>query len=144
MKRILAVTLIAFLAGAVILTAAAAEDEIVTAEKQWAAAVVALDFATLEEIYSDDLIYAHSTGVIETKEEYMGKLRAGSQKYDLIDHQKSTIKTFGDAAVSHWIVRMTGNTKGEPFDNTLMMIHFWVKQGGSWRLAAHQTTLLAQ
>ena len=104
----------------------------------------ALDFAALEKIYSNDLIYAHSTGIIETKEEYMGKLRAGSQKYDVIDLQKSTIKTFGGAAVSHWIVRMTGNTKGEPFDNPLMMIHFWVKQGGSWRLAAHQTTLLVQ
>ena len=143
MKRILAVTLITFLAGVVILTAAA-EDEIVKAEKQWATAVVARDFATLEEIYSDDLIYAHSTGVIETKEEYIGTLSGGSQKYELIDHQRSTIKTFGDAAVSHWIVRMTGNTKGEPFDNTLMMIHFWVKQDGSWRLAAHQTTLLTQ
>jgi ketosteroid isomerase-like protein len=143
MKRILTVNMIALLAGAVILKAAA-EDEIVKAEKQWATAVVARDFAALEKIYSDDLIYAHSTGVIETKEEYLGKLRAGSQKYDLIDHQKSTIKAFGDSAVSHWIVRMTGNTKGEPFDNTLMMIHFWVKQDGSWRLAAHQTTLLAQ
>ena len=53
-----------------------------------------------------------------------------------------TIKTFADSAIAHAIVRMKGTTKGEPFDSKLMMMHLWVKQGGKWRLAAHQTTKL--
>jgi len=27
-----------------------------------------------------------------------------------------------------------------PFNDHVMMMHVWVKQGGSWHLAAHQTT----
>lgn len=123
---------------------AAAEEEVIRAEKSWAAAVTAGDFAALEKILSDDLIYAHSTGVIETKAEYLAKLRRGTQKYDLIEHTKTTVKLHGDAAVAHSIVRMKGTNPDGPFDNRLMMMHFWVKRGGQWQLAAHQTTRLAE
>jgi hypothetical protein len=37
---------------------------------------------------------------------------------------------------------MVGKTKGVPFDNQLMMMHVWVKQGKDWKLVAHQTTRL--
>jgi len=91
---------------------------------------------------ADQLIYAHSTGVIETKSEYMARLRRGTQKYDRIEHQNLTVKTYGDAAVAHSKVRMTGTSDTRAFDDRLMMMHLWVKQGGRWQLAAHQTTKL--
>jgi ketosteroid isomerase-like protein len=144
MKRILAlITLVALgLAGA--LSAAGPEDAIVAAEKQWAKSVVAGDFAALEKILHPKLIYAHSTGVIESKPEYLGKMRTGAQKYDGIEHEKTSVLLFGNTAVAHSIVRMRGNTKGEPFNNHLMLMHVWAREGGSWQLAAHQTTRLAQ
>ncbi len=137
----------AAIAGALLIlclpaAAGANEDAIRQAEKQWAEAVVARDFTALEKILAPGLIYAHSTGVIETKEEYLGKLRSGRQRYDAIEHEKTTVKVYGDAAVAHSIVVMKGESAGEPFDSRLMMMHFWVKQDGAWRLAAHQTTSL--
>lgn len=123
--------------------AAGPEDEIRAAEKQWAAAVTKKDLAALASILSEQLIYAHSTGVVETKGEYMGKLKTGITRYDAIEHLSLTVKMFGDAAVAHSRVRMKGAGKDGPFDNELLMMHFWVKQGGRWRLAAHQTTRLS-
>ncbi|MBM3813836.1 MAG: nuclear transport factor 2 family protein [Acidimicrobiia bacterium] len=120
----------------------ASEAEIAAAEKNWAAAVVARDYAALEKVYSDDLIYAHSTGAVENKAEYMKRLRSGVQRYDKIEHQKTVVKLHGTTAIAHCHVRMTGSSNGEPFDNKIMMIHLWVKQSGQWRLAAHQTTRL--
>lgn len=120
------------------------EGELVAAEKAWAKAVAAHDYATLEKVLDPDLIYAHSTGVIETKEEYLGKLKQGTQRYDGIEHEKTTVRAHGNAAVAHSIVRMHGATKGTPFDNRLMMIHTWIKKDGAWRLVAHQTTRLTQ
>lgn len=121
---------------------AATESDIQKAEKDWAAAVMAQDQAALGQILGDQLIYAHSTGVIETKGQYLSNLRTGAAKYDLIEHQSITVKLYGDAAAAHSIVRMKGTNKDGPFDNKLMMMHLWVKQGGKWRLAAHQTTKL--
>ena len=124
------------------LWAAAPEQEVLAAEKDWANAVMARDFDALNQILSAKLIYAHSTGEIESKSDYLGKLRNGERRYDLIQHSKTTVRVFGAAAAAHSIVRMKGASAGVPFDNKLMMMHLWVKQDGRWRLAAHQTTRL--
>ncbi len=121
-----------------------ADDPIVAAEKAWAEAVTSRNFAKLQRAFDDELIYAHSTGGIETKAEYLAKLKSGTQRYDAIIYHKTTTRMHGDAAVAHSIVTMRGASKGTPFDNKLMMIHTWVKKAGEWRLAAHQTTLLEE
>ncbi len=121
---------------------AADEDAIRKVEKAWAAAVVANDFKTIDGLLSPDLIYAHSTGAIETKAEYVGKIRNHEYNYKGIDHESITVKMHGDSAVAHSKVRMRGVNKSGPFDNQLMMLHLWVTQGGRWVLAAHQTTRL--
>jgi ketosteroid isomerase-like protein len=121
---------------------AAVEQQIRDAEKNWGAAVMAGDQAALGRILGNDLIYAHSSGVIETKQEYLGKLKTGDQKYASIDHQSVTVRPYGDVAIAHIKTRMTGSTKGVPFDNQLMLLHVWRKQGGNWQLVAHQSTRL--
>ena len=81
MKRICLILLLT-LTGSAYAFGAGPKDEILAAEKRWAEAVIALDFAALEKIYHDGLIYAHSTGTIETNGEYLGKLRSGKQKWE--------------------------------------------------------------
>lgn len=122
--------------------AASPEDELQQAEKAWAAAVTGRDWAALDRLLHDELIYAHSTGVIETKAQYTGRLRTGAQRYDRIEHERMTVKLHGSAAVVHSIVRMTGEADRKPFDNRLMMMHLWVRGPAGWQLAAHQTTEL--
>ena len=119
-----------------------AEQDIRQAEKDWAAAVMASDFAKLNDIYDDRLIYAHSTGIVQTKSEYLEKLKTGSQRYDAIDHESLEIRPFGDAVIAHSRVRMQGQNPDGPFNNRLMMIHVWIHEDGRWRIAAHQTTQL--
>lgn len=135
-------TILLVLTALVPLLPAAIDDEIRKAEKGWAAAVTALDYAALDRILDDQLIYAHSTGNIESKKEYLGRLRSGAQKYETIEHQSTTVRIYGDSAVAHSKARMAGKSSGNPFDDRLMIMHFWVKQGGAWRLVAHQTTKL--
>jgi len=118
----------------------AAEDEIRSAEKSWAAAVKSRDYAALEKLFTPGLIYAHATGAIEDKEKYIGRLRSGAQRYDSITHESTKVLLYGDSAVAHSIMRMTGSNAAGPFNDHVMMMHLWVKQNGAWRLAAHQTT----
>ncbi|MCC7234137.1 MAG: nuclear transport factor 2 family protein [Bryobacterales bacterium] len=112
-------------------------------EDTWVAAVRANDLAALDKLLADNLIYTHSTGIVETKAQYLEKLKSGDQKYANIEY--SDVKTFhlGRAQVVSATVRMTGATKGVPFDNRLKMLHVWaVQPDGSMRLVAHQTTRL--
>ena len=126
--------------GLVGIAQAATDAEIQKAEKDWAKAVMAQDASALGQILADELIYAHSTGNIDTKAKYLSNMKSGAAKYELIEHQDLTVKAYGDTGVAHSHVRMKGTNKEGPFDNKLMMLHVWVKQGGKWHLVAHQTT----
>jgi ketosteroid isomerase-like protein len=122
------------------LLAASPEEEVRAAEKSWSEAVMKRDFAALEGIFSDDLIYAHSTGNIETREDYLTRLKSGKQRYDTMTYEKTKVTVHGSSVVLHAITRFTGKNDSGAFNDHLMMIHFWVKKGKTWRLVAHQTT----
>ena len=122
------------------LAASPQEQQILDAEKSWSSAVLAKDFAKLDAILDPALIYAHSTGVIEDKSQYLGKMKAGKQNYAGIEPGQTTVRLHGNAAITHATVRMHGVNADGPFDNRVMMIHVWVKSTGTWKLAAHQTT----
>jgi ketosteroid isomerase-like protein len=118
------------------------EQQVLDADKAWAAAVVAKDFAKLDTMLTPDLIYAHSTGVIDDKKAYLGKMKEGKQTYKGIEFGTMSVRMHGNAAITHGTLRMHGVNAEGPFDNRVMTIHIWVKSGGSWKLAGHQTTRL--
>jgi len=120
--------------------ASADEQQIIAAEKTWASAVVAKDFAKLDGMLTPGLVYAHSTGIIDDKTSYLQKMKSGKQNYAGVEHKSTTVRMYGDAAVAHSMMRMHGVNAAGPFDDQVMAMHLWVKQNGKWMLAAHQTT----
>ena len=118
----------------------ASEDEIRAADQRWAAAVKGGDTATLDRMYTQGLIYAHATGKVEDKSQYIERLKSGKQKYSDVIIESTKIVAYGDSVISHSNVRTIGTNDSGPFNDHVMMIHMWVKQRGEWHLAAHQTT----
>ena len=134
--------IVLFLAASFLMAAASDEQQIRDAEKAWASAIVAKDFATLDRMLTPDLIYAHSTGAIDDKTKYLEKMRGGKQVYAAIDQNSITVRMHGNAAVAHSQIQMRGHNDDGPFNDRLMAMHLWVKSNGKWLLAAHQTTKL--
>jgi ketosteroid isomerase-like protein len=119
------------------------EQTIVDAEKSWAKAVVASDVPALEKIMADDLIYGHSNGIVDDRKAYFDKLKAGT-RYEAIDHKSITVRVYGEtSAAAHCKVHMKGVAATGAFESDMMMLHVWVKRGGNWQLAAHQTCRVA-
>ena len=141
MKRLSLISL-ALLLGSLVMAHAATEEDLRQVEKDWAAAVVANDFAKIDQFMSPDIIYGHSSGAVETKDEYMTRLRSGKQQYEAIEYHKIMAKVTGDTALTHSLLRMAGKNNGVPFNNELMMMHVWVHRDGRWQLAGHQTALM--
>ena len=117
-------------------------DEIKLAEQKWIAAVKSQDRSAMDGILASELIYTHSTGLVEDKAQYIAAVTSGNQKYDSIEYEAPSIRTYANTAVVATKVVMTGSTKGQPFNNQLRLLHVWVKRGGKWSLVAHQTTRL--
>jgi ketosteroid isomerase-like protein len=122
--------------------AAEAEEEILAAEERWATAVKARDLEALGALLHPDMFYAHSSGIVESKQQYVGNFASGAARYDVIDYERTSVTRFGDSAIAHSRVAMKGQSPNGPFDVYLMMIHVWVRGGEGWQLAAHQTTRL--
>lgn len=127
-----------------ILTAAAcaAQDKafILSLDKQWSDAIVKSDTATLEKLLADDLVYAHATGIVDTKASYIAKIKERRQVYKSFEQHNPVVNVYKDSAVTFSHVRVTGTNQAGAFDDKIMLIHFWVKRNNAWRLAGHQTT----
>ncbi len=58
------------------------------ADDQRAAAIVAADGAKLSAIFSDELRYAHSSGLVDTKTSYLQSIVSGRTKYHVIEFEE--------------------------------------------------------
>ena len=119
------------------------EADIRAAEQTWSKAVVAKDIPALQKLLGEQLIYAHSTGIVDTKASYTAKIASGAQKYEAVDFESMTVKLYGDnMAVMHARMRMSGINQNGHFDDHMLMMHVWYKNSGNWQLVAHQTNKL--
>ncbi len=117
------------------------KEAVVAADKGWAAATVKGDTAALGKLLADDLKYIHSTGTIDDKSLFIGKLKSGEQKYLKLEHDEGVeVKLYGPTAVLTATARVetiTKGVKGPP--NHLRFIHVWYYTKGAWQLVAHQS-----
>ena len=81
-------------------------SEIAAAEQALYRAMIEQDFAALDAILSDDVVYIHSTAVAETKDGYLTGVRNGLYDYGSIQSDAVTVRFCGEVAVQTGKVRM--------------------------------------
>lgn len=140
LQRFLFATL---LFAAPVLVADDAKD-IEAAERGWAKGVTTNDFALLDKVLAQDLMYSHSSGVVDTKASYIGNLKSGKSKYLKVDFTelKVTLLDPKFAYVSSRANFVTVNDgKETPMD--LKLLHIFRKDAGQWKMVAHQSARMA-
>ncbi len=109
------------------------------------AAMIAADYATLNGILSAESTYVHSTGVVETKGDYLAALRRGLYEYGEIRRIKGLTRIFGGAAITCGVIDMlVGAEGGAKSVIRLQHVLVWVEEEGVWRLLLRQATRLPQ
>ena len=108
-------------------------------EERRYAAMKAGDIDVLEDLLHDELAYMHSTGDLESKEGYLGGMRAGTSAYKRIDYDDQTIRVHDDLAmVFHRLVADAVFEGSERhLDNRLLAV--WSRDGGKWRMIGLQS-----
>jgi ketosteroid isomerase-like protein len=110
---------------------------VLDAEDRRYRAMLEADLPTLEELFSDQLSYAHSSGVRDTKSEYLEKVRNGYYDYQRFDHPVERVEVVGDTAIV--VGRMTADltVDGTPKTIDNLALAVWVRAAGEWRLLAY-------
>ncbi|WBA42450.1 nuclear transport factor 2 family protein [Hymenobacter canadensis] len=87
----------------------AATKEVEVLERQRFEAQVKKDYAVLEKVFADDLVYTHSNGKQNNKTEYIQSIREGKSQYDKIEVEALNVRAYNDgkAAVVNGTITIT-------------------------------------
>ncbi|WP_045689136.1 nuclear transport factor 2 family protein [Hymenobacter sp. AT01-02] len=87
----------------------AAAKQVETLERQRFEAQVKKDYTILEKVFADDLVYTHSNGKQNNKQEYIQSIRDGKSQYDKIDVETLNVRAYNDgkAAVVNGTITIT-------------------------------------
>lgn len=103
-------------------------------------AMIARDYDTLDRFLGDRLIYTHSDGRSDSKDEYLGRLRAGAVFYRNATTSDLIVHIYGDTAVMRGrvILEVTRATGDVVLTNLFLAV--WVKAQDNWIMVGWAST----
>ena len=133
---------LAVFGGAVMADTASDQKAVMATLEAMAKATVDKDVAALGRIYGDDLTYAHSSAVTETKAQVLENIK-GPSVAEFMKFSNTTIRIYGDTALAKGVVDFRNGPPGKMLDNNLNILWVLVRrpQGPhGWQIVARQTT----
>lgn len=101
------------------------------------------DLAGLAPMLADDLVYVHSDGALENKEQFLARLRSGGIRYRTIEPQETKVRVDGNTAVVTGTATMGVTMNGADRDIRLRYTSIYRRAGGRWLLTTWQSTRLS-
>jgi ketosteroid isomerase-like protein len=105
-------------------------------------AQVKADVATLDKLLAPELTYVHSSGVLDSKDAYIGSIKSGKTKYKAIVPEEVTARTFGDVAIVNGKATVDLVSDGQDRHLVLRYTDVWVKRDGRWQMVSWHSTRL--
>lgn len=122
-----------------------AEQELAATQRARFDATIAGDTAALEQLMSDDILYFHTTGRIDTKRSFIDGLAARGMPYRGFEVQDLTVRVLGDSAITSAVIRLTLRTaEGLEDTHPSRCTQVWVRREGGWQEALWQATRLPE
>lgn len=97
----------------------------------------------LSDLVSDDLHFVHSSGLRDSKKQYLDAIETGAVVYRSANSRIESVIPLGDEAfIAHGVVKMEATVRGAERRLHSVFIVVWRREQDAWRLVAHQTTAL--
>lgn len=119
------------------------QQEVEQALQQLKEAMVNADAAKLEALAAPGLTYGHSSGHVDTRQEFIGKIVSGKSDFVSIELLNQTVTMSGKTAIVRHKLNAVTNDNGKPGEVHLLVMLVWQKIGGSWKLLARQAVKAA-
>lgn len=115
-------------------------DELQKAEDARYTAQVTNNFESMEKLFGDDLVYTHSSAVVDSKASYIETMRSGNVRYRVMRRTEVVVRTYDCLGI------LTGNgefdvtVKGEDITVPLRFTSIWAKRGDDMQFIGWQAT----
>lgn len=115
-------------------------EEAVAAEAARYAAQTANDFAAMERLFGDDLVYIHSSTAVDTKASFIESMRSGAVRYRRMTPGDITVRTYGGIAIVTGSVRSEVTVQGQDLALDLLFHAVWARRPGGLQFVSWQAT----
>ena len=115
-------------------------DEALKAEDVRYAAQMNNDFAAMEKLFSQDLVYIHTSSVLDNKASYIESMRSGTVKYKVMRRSEVTVRTFGCVAIINGIGNYDVRVKENDINVVLRFTSIWQKTDAGLQFVSWQST----
>lgn len=114
------------------------EEQVQKTVAQFVKALEDSDLKSLNSLTVPKLTYGHSSGKIETKEQFLQTFKTGASDFVKINITDQTIDIAGTTAIVRHVFDADTNDNNKPGHVTLKVMTVWQKQGTKWVLLARQ------
>ena len=116
-------------------------EEALKAEDARYAAQTGGDFAAMERMFGDDLVYVHSSGDLDDKTGFIEAQRSRAVVYRTMQRSEAKVRVYGPLAIITARGKFDVTVNGEERTVKILFHSIWVKRGGavqfiSWHAAA--------
>ena len=115
------------------------EKAVFDTENRRFAAQVSKDVAVLEETLAPDMVYVHSTGVVDNKKSYINAIRSGKSNYTAVEPQEQTVRLYGNTAIVNGVCAVKMNNDNRPTEFKLRYTSVYLKNSRQWQLVSYQS-----
>ena len=118
------------------------EKDILALEEERFAAMIARDFPRLQLLVHDELMYTHSSGVVDGKTTWLDSMKSGRVKYKKAQCTERKVRMYGDTALITGRAQIEAEIGGQPKTLKLLFLNAWTKTPQGWKFVAWQSTPL--
>lgn len=115
-------------------------DEALKAEDARYAAQMGDDFAAMDKLFSPDLVYIHTSSVLDNKASYIESMRSGTVKYKVMRRSEVTVRNFGCIAIINGIGNYDVRVKDNDVNVVLRFTSIWQKTDTGLQFVSWQST----
>jgi len=118
----------------------AAEAEILKLDEERSRAMIAADAAALERLMSDDIVYTHSSGRLDSKKSFIASIAGGTVKYRRINRKEAATSLREGFAFLTGAVEIDVETGGKVLNLNLRFSNVWERTAKGWHQIVWQST----
>ena len=118
------------------------EAEALQAEQARYAAQMANDFAAMERLFGDDLVYIHSSTSVDTKASFIESMRSGAVRYRTMTRGDVKVRCYGSVAIITGQGSFEVTARGQELRLDLLFHAIWAKRAHGVQFVSWQAARL--
>src|SRR5258708_5012566 len=97
-------------------------------------------FGALQRLLGNDLVYIHSSAVVDNKASYIDSMKSGTVKYRVMRRSDVTVRTFGCIAIISGLGNFDVTVKGQDLAVEIRFHSIWAKRDRGLEFVSWEAT----